>query len=546
MGLAIELGQRGISVTVIERHPHPQPVPRGQNLTQRTMEHLHAWGVDQEIRAARPIPREESLGGVVAYRELLGKYSYEWLRRSLVGDYYAQKNERLPQYDTENTLRRRVAELKNVTVRYGWDVVGARQDEQSVVVDIQEHRGTARDQLRALYVVGCDGSKSVVRRDAGLEVKTLSTHHKWMVLVVFRSQELHRKLTETYPHKVFFCVLRPELEGYWSFFGRVDRDGEFFFHAPVPEEEMIDGKPSMDVSGGADADVRTAGFLDPHIVEAFDFPDFLQRSAGAKFDVDVRHTGLWDLRFVVARRYGNGRMFIAGDAAHSHPPYGGYGVNTGFEDARNLGWKLAAVLQGWGSAGLLDSYSAERQPVFQSTAADFIAKAIDTDRAFLETWDPAVDRQAFEQHWAQRREGAKGEVDAFEPNYEGSPIVVDDTAAPDRRPSAKGRHAFAARPGHHLAPIPLESGESVYERLGAGLTLLAFDADEPVIAAFAKQAKERRIPLTVVRAPATAETGQYAASLILVRPDHFVAWVGGSMVRLNVGAVLRTIVASSA
>ena len=128
---------------------------------------------------------------------------------------------------------------------------------------------------------------------------------------------------------------------------------------------------------------------------------YLHEAVGAEFDVAFEHVGFWDLRFAIADRYRAGRAFIAGDAAHSHPPYGGYGVNTGFEDARNLGWKLAAVLQGWGGAGLLDSYEAERRPVFESTARDFIEKAIETDRTFL-AFDPA-DREAFEAAWKAAR-----------------------------------------------------------------------------------------------------------------------------------------------
>ena len=116
-------------------------------------------------------------------------------------------------------------------------------------------------------------------------------------------------------------------------------------------------------------------------------------------------------------------LFVAGDAAHSHPPYGGYGVNTGLEDARNLGWKLAASLQGWARPNLLDSYGEERRPVFQSTARDFIEKAIEADRKFLAEFNPQRDKDAFEREWAARKSGARSEVNAFEPNYEGSSIV---------------------------------------------------------------------------------------------------------------------------
>jgi 4-hydroxyisophthalate hydroxylase len=93
--------------------------------------------------------------------------------------------------------------------------------------------------------------------------------------------------------------------------------------------------------------------------------------------------------------YRAGRVFIAGDAAHSHPPYGGYGINTGFEDVRNLGWKLAAHFDGWAGARLLDSYSLERQPVFASTAKDFIANYIEEDRAFLKAYDPPQGQGGF-------------------------------------------------------------------------------------------------------------------------------------------------------
>ena len=99
-------------------------------------------------------------------------------------------------------------------------------------------------------------------------------------------------------------------------------------------------------------------------------------AAGAQVRCRVDYIGFWELRFAVANSYRNGRIFIAGDAAHSHPPYGGYGINLGLEDAKNLGWKLAAALQGWAGPKLLTSYDEERRPVFQSTARDFIEKAI--------------------------------------------------------------------------------------------------------------------------------------------------------------------------
>lgn len=211
-------------------------------------------------------------------------------------------------------------------------------------------------------------------------------------------------------------------------------------------------------------------------------------------------------------------MCIAGDAAHSHPPYGGYGINTGFEGARNLGWKLSAALAGWGGKGLLDSYDAERRPVLASTARDFIERFIEEDRAFLAEYDPAADRERFEAAWFSRNDAA-AEVNAFEPNYEGSPIVADGQGGP----SAVGRHVFSARAGHHLAPGLLAGGGSVREGFGAAFTLLA--AEGASVDDFRDAAAVLEIPLSIARLdPATSAA--YGARRILVRPDRFVAWAG--------------------
>ncbi len=111
LGLAIELGQRGIRCTVVERYTRPQPIPKGQNLTQRTLEHFHFWGAEQQLRAARTIPRDYGIGGMTAYGTLLSGYNYDWLQRELVRPFYFTDNERLPQYATEAVLRQRLSEL---------------------------------------------------------------------------------------------------------------------------------------------------------------------------------------------------------------------------------------------------------------------------------------------------------------------------------------------------------------------------------------------------------------------------------------------------
>jgi len=492
IGLAIDLGLRGIRSIVVERYRDPQPIPKGQNLTQRTMEHFHFWGAEGELRAARTIPKDYGIGGVTSYGTLLSDYRYDWLQRELVRPFYFTDNERLPQYATEAVLRRRAAQIPAIEPLYGWTCETIRSDDDGVNVDIADRNGGKRS-LRAAYVVGCDGSRSTVREQAGI-TQTRSDHDRVMVLLVFRSTGLHR-LLERYPGKSFYNVLHPELDGYWKFFGRVDLGSTWFFHAPVPANTTRDN---------------------------FDFRQFLHEAAGAVFDVEFEHIGFWDLRFALADSYDAGRVFIAGDAAHSHPPYGGYGVNSGLEDSVNLSWKLAATLQGWGAPHLLASYDAERRPVFASTARDFIEKSIFDDRDFLRRHDPTVDRAGFEAAWRDRQSGARAEVNAFEPNYEGSPIVW---GSPGAVSSAIGSHAHAARSGHHLTPQPLSSGSNIYQELGMGFTLIDLGASQEA-SAFEQAASRLRVPLKVIRDSATDGREKYQACLILVRPDQFVAWCG--------------------
>ena len=498
LGLAIELGQRGIRCIVAERYNQPQLIPKGQNLTQRTMEHFHFWGAEPQLRAARTIPPEYGIGGLTAYGSLLSNHHYDWLQRELVKPYYFKDNERLPQYETEKVLRQRVAALPTVKTLYGWDSDTITQDETGTTITLTERSSQQQQTIRAAYVVGCDGSRSKTREQAGI-TQTLSDHDRCMVLLVFKSQELHTLLSR-FPGKSFYNVLHPDLKGYWKFFGRVDLGNTWFFHAPVPMGTTTDN---------------------------FDFKKYLHESVGAEFEIEFQHIGFWDLRFALADQYRAGRIFIAGDAAHSHPPYGGYGVNSGFEDARNLGWKLAATLQCWGDDALLNSYDAERRPVFASPINDFIAKSIETDRAFLETFDPARDPAAFEAAWTERSQGAVGEVHAFEPNYEGSPVVWQNTSD-ERTSSAKGSHQFKARAGHHLAPAQLASGENVFEVLGAGYTLLAFGTDDANRQVLVDAAQAAGVPLNVVHQAHGSEADRYEASWVLVRPDQFIAWVGES------------------
>jgi hypothetical protein len=236
--------------------------------------------------------------------------------------------------------------------------------------------------------------------------------------------------------------------------------------------------------------------------------------------------GFWDLRVAVAEQYQLGRVFIAGDAAHSHPPYGGFGLNNGLEDIRNLGWKLAARLQGWGGEALLESYSDERRPIFKETGEDFIASRIEREGAFFDRYNPQKDKAAFEKAWKELENSGRDFVMTYEPNFEGSSVI---DGPPGGVCSAHGNHTYTARAGHHLPPHSLSSGKDVFEELLDGFTLLAFDADDEAVNAFEAAAAELTIPFKTVRDTYADPRTQYEAKMILVRPDQYVVWIGDTL-----------------
>ena len=494
IGLAIDLALHGHTSIVVERHDTIQRIPKGQNLTPRTGEHFRRWGVTDAIRAATPIPRNYGSGGVATHGTYLSDYHYEWFNRAKIIDFYAATNERLPQYETEAVLRARAATLEGVTLLTGWSFDTLDQNDTSVQVTIRQTHGESTRTLSASYLVGCDGARSPVRKAAGI-TQTTDPHDRLMALLVFNSKQLDEKLS-VYGDKTIFNAINPDLNGYWQFLGRVDLDGNWFFHAPVPAGTTRDN---------------------------FDFHAFLEKAVGAPIDVDFDYVGFWELRLCLADEYGRGRVFIAGDAAHSHPPYGGYGVNTGFEDVRNLSWKLAACLQGWGGTDLLASYTAERHPVFVSTRDDFIVKSIVEDRIFTETYDPQLDLEAFEDAWARRAAGDDSMVTQYLPHYTGSPIVC---GPPGASSGAIGEHGFAAMAGHHLSPLPLLGDGELWDHLGAGFTLLNLTGDAGLNAAFTMAAETRAVPFTSLDLAMAGLVDTCQAEAVLVRPDHFVAWAG--------------------
>jgi 2-polyprenyl-6-methoxyphenol hydroxylase-like FAD-dependent oxidoreductase len=506
VALAVDLGLRGVSCALVERYLTPQQIPKGQNLTQRSMEHFYFWGIADELRAARLLPSGYPIGGITAYGDLMSDHWYSPVGREAVRSYYLQDNERLPQYRTEEVLRSRLIGIANVTTHFGWSAETIEQDDHGVRITIAEEDGSGKQVLDADYVVGCDGARSTVRESLGID-RGGSDFDQRMVLAVFRSKELHEGL-KRFPERTTYRVLHPDLKGYWRFFGRVDVGEGWFFHAPVPKETTP---------------------------ENYDFLALLQLAAGFPFSCEFDHVGFWDLRVAVASTYRHRRAFIAGDAAHSHPPYGAFGLNSGLEDIRNLGWKLAAALEGWGGDALLDSYSEERRPIFVQTGEELITARIEADGAFLERYSPERDRDEFVEAWKQLEVTDGSRSGSYEPHYEGSTVV---SGPPDATCGIRGRHSLAARPGHHLTPQSLSNGRNVFDELGKGYALLAFGSEDRSVSPFQEAARSLGVPLKVVQDNYEGGREAYESRMVLVRPDQYVVWTGDGPPK-DAAAILR-------
>jgi len=250
---------------------------------------------------------------------------------------------------------------------------------------------------------------------------------------------------------------------------------------------------------------------------------------------DVPHQILsvrrWMARNVVAERYRHGRIFLAGDAAHLNHPAAGLGLNTGLGDAVDLGWKLAAVLQGWGGAKLLDSYEAERRPVGERNVAH-----ADASHASERTQPthPEIAMSTAEGAEARRKMGeelARIQIKrvltdglALGYRYAPSPIVWSDGGVVP--PSAVSEYRPTTAPGSRAPHAFLSDGRSTLDLFGSGFTLLRLGADALHPSGLERAFAERRVPLTVVAIADPAISALYERALVLVRPDGHVAWRG--------------------
>ena len=331
LAAAVELGRRGIECVVVEPRPTVSRArPRCKTINVRTMEHLRRWGIADRLRARAPLSPEFSTD-VVFCTSLTG---HELSRFTGVfgltrqGDRFPEVGQQAPQFVLEDLLREVVDELDTTTLALERRVVALEQDPDRVTATVAGPDG-ATETITAEFVLGCDGPRSTVREAIGA-------------------------------HYVGEHALRPNFGMVFSAPGLVER----VRHGPAVQYWTVnpDAPALLGPLDRTDTWWIIAFGVDRATGER-DGAGLVEAAAGMALDATVLSTDPWTARMQLVDRTRLGRVFLAGDAAHLNPPFGGHGLNTGIGDAVDLGWKLAAVLQGWGGPALLDSYEAERRPV---------------------------------------------------------------------------------------------------------------------------------------------------------------------------------------
>lgn len=510
LSTAVELGRRGVRCLIVEpRRAVSRLRPRAKTTNARTMEHFRRWGLAERIRAVAPLKVDWSQD-VVFCATLLG---HEVMRfTDCLGlfpqrtDLVAEAGQQIAQPLVEEVLREAVGNLDLCQLCLGWSLHALQQRDETVLATLVDEYGDQRH-IEAAYVVGCDGARSVVRAAIGAQYEGASDSRPNFG-VVFRAPGL----AERQPHgpAVHYWVLNPACPGV---LGRMDLVDQWWGIANGVPVEVGESDPLALIRG----------------------------LVGAGIDAEVLGTDPWTARMLLADRYRVGRVFLAGDAAHLNPPWGGHGFNTGVGDAVNIGWKLAAVMKGWGAEGLLTSYEAERRPVAERTireaAANMRVLAPELSNPDLEAAGGVGERA---RHAAaeviraakDREFHSLGLVLGY--SYGASPVIVEDGTPPL---SEGQEYVPTARPGARLPHHWLPDGTSLYDRLGRGFTLLRLNNNAD-IAPFADAAAARGAPLAVLDLYEPGCEERYGAPLLLVRPDQHVAWRGVSIDRPGADAIL--------
>jgi 2-polyprenyl-6-methoxyphenol hydroxylase-like FAD-dependent oxidoreductase len=444
--LAGDLARAGVSCAVFDRRAGRSGLTRAFAVHARTLEQLEARGAaDRLIALGTPVPKFRFFANVeVDLSRLPSRFPYVLVT---------------PQYQTERVLEERAVPL-GADIRHGTEVIGLSQHSDGVQVKVRQD-GHPDRVVRAAYVVGADGMHSTVRQVLGMPFPGKPVVQSVMLAEVRLTKPPSDALTANATGDAF-ALIAPFGDGWYRVIA-------WHRHDQPPEDTPVSLSEVRDVTKQAFG--TDYGMHDPRWM--------------SRFHSDERQVP----------RYRIGCVLLAGDAAHVHSPAGGQGMNTGIQDSANLGWKLAATVQGWAPDGLLDSYNAERHPVGRQvlrSSGALLRLALTCPPGLVSVRNLLASAVTRIPVAADRLAGAISGVGI---SY----------------PAPKGAHPLT---GKRVADLPLADGRHLYQALRDGRFLLA--ASRGILPVDAASAYGDRVEaITVAHASSTAT---------LIRPDAYIAW----------------------
>lgn len=514
--LSIDLGKRGVRCTLIEKNEAPLGYPKMERCNPRTMEIFRRLGLADCVRTAG-YPPDWPMDTYLVFdlmRPPLFKMAYPTVAQAraardstLDGSLPLEPYQIISQYTLEPLLKSVAERIANLRVKFGHELLSYREDLDGITARVRKTNGETIA-IRARYLVGCDGGASTVRRKLGFKMDG-EPHLLEMRQALFYCPELYdmvRAPRARHYHRV---------DEHWTLMIVQDSRQHFTLHAVVEKDE--------------------------------DMARLFEMIVGTSVQYEMQHCAKWVQRLLLAEHYQQGRVFIAGDAAHLVIPTGGLGMNTGVGDAIDLSWKLAATLRGWGGQKLLPSYEAERRPI-----GAINIKASGGGTAGRMKWraayrpniqdDTAEGRAALANLLAIAREEAPKTFRVIGAElgyrYAGSPVICDEPGGP--APNIE-EYVPTTWPGARLPHVWLKAGEiSVHDRIADGFTLLRLGRNKDDAAGLRAAFAAIGAPLSTLDIDSEAVRDAYEVDYLLVRPDLHVAWRGDALPK-DPGSVARVV-----
>jgi 2-polyprenyl-6-methoxyphenol hydroxylase-like FAD-dependent oxidoreductase len=535
--LAWTLAQHGVAAILVERNPSTTTHPKMDITNGRSMELFRHLRVADELRKIA-VPEDHPFDvswvtNLDGWELARFRYPTPAQRRALIrgrndGTMTLEPAMRVSQALLEPALKNILeSRAPQIDIRFGWALETFTQDADGVDALIRCSATGETRAIRTQFLAGCDGAGSVVRNGLGIGVDDIDLRR-----LAVRELGLGRLLPAAI--RAYLDDRERPLDGRFYLIHFTSPNRELFerfgtaWHTQSPEGWTLISQNDRDtwtlhalLGAGTNAD-------------AIEPKQFLFAKLGIEFDCDIICANVWRPRLSLADSYGGGRVWLAGDSAHQVVPTGGYGMNTGVGDAVGLGWMLAAIVQGWGDHRLLEAYEAERRTVAirnrtASARHTLVRLAIKT------AYRKAIHSQGWNGERSRRRLGREildlgnleNEADGIEfgYRYDSSPVICGEP------PTAPADHMHAYTPGTQPGARPpsllLEDGQAIFDLFGLGLTLLRFaDLDVDSLTA---AAAERGMPLEVVDIREDHARTLYQCDLVLIRPDHHVAWRGDTV-----------------